>query len=737
MGLAASLAAVGALLATIAIGAAIMADHFRTSADENRKLAHEAEQRSDELTTANRQLRWNGYVADMVLARQAWDDNNLSRARELLQRHIPQNAGDDLRGFEWHYLKRQMEMSKWHASACGGWLTSLAFSDDGERLTSGGLIRAGTRQNEIDVRGIDLDWKVWDAATGRELPADFPVLESGEKIVAQSDDRRLLLIVAGNGTLQILGSATGIRTVLEDATQQPGGWWEFSRDNQFVARHFRPPDDLSRTPSGIVDFWNARTGRRGATIQNLTPFSAAERHFSPDGKQFALNLSDSQSIKIFETESAREISVIRPPHEVVCCGFTPDGTSIAVAGRGPGVTYWDLATQHQGKVLPTSTVNNSLLAFNGDGSKLAVGGWDGVIELVDTVTGKTSAILKGHVGPVIALSFSRDGAILASGGADGDVRYWNVHDVAGELQLAAGIHTWADNIVSPDGKVAVTGLEPFVIRGPVQFWDSTTGDPRTPPLDVSGPFDWHEWTDDSQLLYLGAKGGEISVLAVPSGEVLHRWRFDVDKSARFALSSQQKKIAHATPDGPIRIRFANTGEPMQIIDRVGAPAHLMAFDASGARLALVDKAGNFGVWDVKQGSEVMQRPLNGLDVNSLCVSRDGRWLALMGKDERTRVGRTEIVRLADGTTYRDLYGHTLAAVFGDFSPDGERFVSGGMDHSVRLFDLSTGQEMLALKKHRAGVSTVRFIDDGRRIISVDDNANIHFWDATPNQKDSK
>jgi hypothetical protein len=68
--------------------------------------------RRPELTAnATRQREGNivndvNYVAVMNLARVAWDENNLARTRELLERYFPKPGAPDLRGFEWHYLRR-------------------------------------------------------------------------------------------------------------------------------------------------------------------------------------------------------------------------------------------------------------------------------------------------------------------------------------------------------------------------------------------------------------------------------------------------------------------------------------------------------------------------------------------------------------------------------------------------------------------------------------------------------
>ena len=86
----------------------------------------------------NDSLRRANYVADMNLARVAWDENNLSRARELLEKHRPRPGEADLRGFEWHYLRRLFRGDLLTVKAHPGGVTSVAFTPDGKRLVTSG-----------------------------------------------------------------------------------------------------------------------------------------------------------------------------------------------------------------------------------------------------------------------------------------------------------------------------------------------------------------------------------------------------------------------------------------------------------------------------------------------------------------------------------------------------------------------------------------------------------------------
>jgi WD40 repeat protein len=58
-----------------------------------------------------------------------------------------------------------------------------------------------------------------------------------------------------------------------------------------------------------------------------------------------------------------------------------------------------------------------------------------------------------------------------------------------------------------------------------------------------------------------------------------------------------------------------------------------------------------------------------------------------------------------------------------FSPDGTRIVSGAQDRVVRIWDTSTGQELLALPGHCKTITELAFSRDGRRLLSASGGYN--------------
>jgi len=146
--------------------------------------------------------QWNLYVANMIMAQQAWEQNNIGGLRQLLEK----TQESPSRGFEWYYWQRQshLALSTFQGHLAG--VTSVALSRDGQHLVTG---------------GADRTVKVWEVASGRELftlqgtapIASVAFSRDGQRIVIGSSDQtaKVWEPASGRELLTLKGHSAGVR----------------------------------------------------------------------------------------------------------------------------------------------------------------------------------------------------------------------------------------------------------------------------------------------------------------------------------------------------------------------------------------------------------------------------------------------------------------------------------------------------------------------------------------------
>jgi WD40 repeat protein/serine/threonine protein kinase len=143
-------------------------------------------------------------------------------------------------------------------------------------------------------------------------------------------------------------------------------------------------------------------------------------------------------------------------------------------------------------------------------------------------------------------------------------------------------------------------------------------------------------------------------------------------------------------------------------------------------------------WDLRTGLPVHKFEGHSGEVHGPAVSPDGR-LMLSGEND----GHIILWSLGDGSIVRRLEGHapdaeTVAASPAPpkvgvwtlaFSPDGRTALSGSDDHTMKLWDIETGQ-CLRTFRHRDSVGTVLFLPDGKRALSACHDHTMRLWDLS-------
>ncbi len=75
-------------------------------------------------------------------------------------------------------------------------------------------------------------------------------------------------------------------------------------------------------------------------------------------------------------------------------------------------------------------------------------------------------------------------------------------------------------------------------------------------------------------------------------------------------------------------------------------------------------------------------------------------------------------------------GHTSTVSSVTFSPDGKTALSGGLDNTLKLWDISTGREIQTFKGHTKWVNSIAFSPDGKTALSGSRDNTLKLWDIS-------
>ncbi|BAZ09106.1 WD-40 repeat-containing protein [Calothrix sp. NIES-4071] len=108
-------------------------------------------------------------------------------------------------------------------------------------------------------------------------------------------------------------------------------------------------------------------------------------------------------------------------------------------------------------------------------------------------------------------------------------------------------------------------------------------------------------------------------------------------------------------------------------------------------------------------------------VNSINFSPDGKKIATGGVDKIIKIWNI------DGTLDKNIFGHSDAVWEVNFSPDSQMVVSASNDNKVKFWQTSDGTLLNTFAGHKDVVRAVTFSHDGKMIASASDDGTVKLW----------
>jgi len=669
--------------------------YFRAEDARKKEVVARANAEQAEQTTKEKaeELRYALYVNSIQLADVKYRERDIPRIRELLA-----SCPNDLRGWEWNRLNYISDQSIMTIKQSG--VRLVMFSPNGKHIVAG---------------GFDGNVKVLDANSGAELMtfsghtdsvSSIDFSQDGKRLVSGSQDKTIKLwdMQSGAELKTLLGHEERIRYAV------------FSPDGKHV---------LSSAADETIRIWDTATGDEVMTLWEGRP--AGQVTFSPDGKYIAS--AHGNELKIWDANTGVETMSLPKGNNdgIGYIAYSPDGKNIVSCGGWDSrIAVWDISTGTE--VLGINSHQREALhfvAFSPDATKILSVGRDPIIKVWDARTGDELRALVGHS---LQAAFSPDGRRIAAGGY-GSIKVWSVDLEFERVKLQVCNKRWTNSIAfSPDGKyLAASG------SGIAKVWDVVSG---IELVTLHGQDSWIStlaFSHNGLRIVSGGAYGKVRIWDISDGrEVLSfHAHSDYVNTVTFSPDGSHIVSSGGDSDRTIKIWDALTGANVATLN--GYTGEIcIAFSPDGKKLLsgccpeediLID---DLRIWDMETCSELV-RCNHASGVFSAAYSSDGKYFASGGHDGD---GTIIVWDANNGNKLITLHGHDRGIYSVGFSPDGKRIISGGKDETMRIWDATTGTELMVRRAQRAVRSAV-FSPDGKTIAMTDGNAVTLFESAVP------
>jgi WD40 repeat protein len=324
---------------------------------------------------------------------------------------------------------------------------------------------------------------------------------------------------------------------------------------------------------------------------------------------------------------------------VTSLSLSPDGKTIATAGRNGTVRLWNLQGQPLGSPWQANRGEIYNLVFEPQGKSIATVGRDGRLKIWD---------LKGHLqkewkvdeNTVYGVAFNPKGNLIATSGRDGKAKLWNLSGT--RLAQFEGHQNWIWNVkFSPDGKSIATAA----YDGSARLWNLSGKELVKFPYSQDTIVRGLSFSPNGRLLATSADDGKLKLWDLSSRESAQPLaQSDGNLGRMYAVSFNSSSQLVAASGSSYQVRVwkllgNQLSQQIAILNGHQRNVRAISFSPDGKLLITSSEDGTVRFWDLSKALSqkssfnwqyLPDRP------KLLATGSDGKSIILVGEDGKKR-----------------------------------------------------------------------------------------------------
>jgi WD40 repeat protein len=425
-------------------------------------------------------------------------------------------------------------------------------------------------------------------------------------------------------------------------------------------------------------------------------------------------------MEIFRDDSGRPVAGVMMLPDRVTIAF---GETLRAKPRGDDeymITLCNTESREKTEFAVPAGKNYDLVVFSPDRRLVAVDGPCYEVSLYDLYSHRQIIVFPGDKAFPSAITFSPDSKRLAVGRKDGAVSLYDIGNKSARKTFHQNGNFIRSIAFSPDGRAVAVADESTQVR----VWDVATGRELAPFATEEEALEQVSFLPDGKSLLVAAGGGRMYLWDVRSRKVKATLTGHSSSVEAIAVSHNGETLATGSRDRTVRIWDAVTGREKRIIRGHGSAVKSVAWSDDGSRLITGSLDGAVKIWDVKTLEPVQQaEPVKQYLATAFSSNLE---LLAFGVDRNSQV---KLWNLSTGQEIAEFNEDGRNILFASFSQDGKRIATGGQDHRVKIWEAFTGKLIHTMTGHQSYVQSVDFSPDGTTLVSGGEDKTLRLWDT--------